>query len=203
MDKEYDFLNVISLGYNCEVANGILEAQLRDAAYPFDWTFSKMWKINETMKTKFSNFFLQENLIISKYKKNPAKEKDDGFTYVHDGEYKTLSKDITEYTKVKEKYNRRIFRLLNLLDNGIPILFVRAIYDDTIEQHLDFVNIVSNFYPNSNFKLLVLCPYTNVMSIEHNKIDYVTGIKLGRYCIAEYLRSKYELPIYKSINKEY
>jgi len=41
------------------------------------------------------------------------------------------------------------------------------------------------------------------MSIEHNKIDYVTGIKLGRYCIAEYLRSKYELPIYKSINKEY
>jgi hypothetical protein len=56
-----------------------LESQLRDSAYLFDWNFSKMWKINETMKTKFYNFFLQENLIVAKYKKNPAKEKDNGF----------------------------------------------------------------------------------------------------------------------------
>ena len=64
---------------------------------------------------------------------------------------------ITECAKVKEKYNRRIVRLLNILDNGESVLFVRVVYDDTIEQHLDFVNIVSNVYPNSNFTLLVLC----------------------------------------------
>ena len=57
-----------------------LESQLRDSAYLFDWNFSKMCKINETMKTKFYNFFLQENLIV-------AKEKDNGFIYVHDGAY--------------------------------------------------------------------------------------------------------------------
>ena len=203
MENEYDFRYVVSLGYNCEVSNSFLESQLRDSAYPFDWIFSKMWKINETMKTKFSNFFLQENLIVAKYKKNPAKEKDNGFTYVHDGAYEILSKDITEYAKVKEKYNRRIVRLLNILDSGEPVLFVRAVYDDTIDQHLDFVNILTNVYPNSNFKLIVLCPYTNIMSIEHNKIDYVNGIKLGRYCIGGYIREKYNLPIYKSINKEY
>jgi hypothetical protein len=72
----------------------------------------------------------------------------------------------------------------------VAVLFVRAVYDDTIEQHLDFVNIVSNVYPNSNFRLLVLCPYTNLLSTEHDKIDYVTGIKLGRYCISGYLRTK-------------
>ena len=50
METEYDYNHIVSLGYKCEVANGILEAQLRDAAYPFDWTFSKMWKITPTEK---------------------------------------------------------------------------------------------------------------------------------------------------------
>ena len=162
-----------------------------------------MWKINETVKTRFTNFFLQENLMKARYKNNPAKEKDNGFIYVHDGEYKTLSQDINEYTIVKEKYNRRISRLLDILDTGKPVLFIRVIFNDKIEEHIDFVNILTNVYPNSKFHLLVLCPYTNIMSIEHDKINYVKGIKIGRYCIGGYIREKYNLPIYKSLKKEY
>ena len=46
------FDHVVSLGYNCEIANSILSLNMRDAAYPFDWNFSKMKKINETLKNK-------------------------------------------------------------------------------------------------------------------------------------------------------
>lgn len=106
MEPDYDFMHIVSLGYNCEIANSFIEMKARDAAYPFDWLFSKMWKINETMKLKFSNFFLQENLIKAKYKKNPAREKDNGFIYVHDGWHQILTQNIAEYTKVKEKYDK-------------------------------------------------------------------------------------------------
>ena len=203
METKYDFEHIVSLGYNCEIANAILEMQMRDAAYPFDWIFSEMWKINETMKTRFSNFFLQENLMVTRYKKNPAKEKDNGFIYVHDGSYDILSKNILEYTNIKEKYNRRILRLLDLLDSGKKVLFVRGLYNDKIEEHLDFINIVTNTYPNSNFHLLVLCPYSNIIYTQHDKIDYIKGIKIGKYCIADFLRKKYNLPIYNSLKKEY
>jgi hypothetical protein len=63
MEQEYDFMHIVSLGYNCEIANSIIEMKERDAAYPLDCLFSRMWKINETMKQRFSNFFIRENLI--------------------------------------------------------------------------------------------------------------------------------------------
>jgi hypothetical protein len=203
METEYDYNHIVSLGYNCEVTNGILEVQMRDAAYPFDWIFSKMWKINEMLRTRFSNFFLKENLIVARYKKNPAKEKDNGFIYVHDGPYDILCQDNNEYINAKEKYNRRILRLLEILDSGKSVLFVRVVYDDIIDEHLDFVNILSNLYPNSKFHLLVFCPNTKIMHVEHEKIEYVSGIKIGRYCLGGFLRTKYNLPTYKSIKKEY
>jgi hypothetical protein len=203
MEPEYDFTHAISLGYNCEIANSILTMRMRDAAYPFDWLFSKMWKINETMKLKFSNFFLQENLIKAKYKKNPAREKDNGFIYVHDGAYDFLCEYITEYTKVKEKYDRRISRLLDILDNGKSVLFIRLMYDDKLDEHLEFVNIVNNIYPNSKFHLLVFCMDENILTENHDKIEYVKGVSIDRFSISKFLRSKYNLPFYTYITKEY
>jgi hypothetical protein len=198
----YNFDHIVSLGYNCEIANSILALSMRDAAYPFDWNFSKMWKINETMRLRFSNFFLKENLTIARYTKNPAMEKDEGFTYVHNGAYDSLQ-NIIEYEKEKEKYDRRILRLIELLDNGKPVLFVRLVYEDKIEEHLEFIKTIEEVYPNSLFRMVVICQGTNNIYIEHNKIDYVSGIKINRYCIGEYLRENYKLPIYECVKKEY
>jgi len=203
MEPEFDFMHIVSLGYNCETANSIIEMKARDSAYPFDWLFSKMWKINETMKQRFSNFFLQENLIKAKYKKNPAREKDNGFIYVHDGEYDILSQDITEYTNIKEKYNRRISRLLDLLDTGKSILFVRVLYDEKIDEHIDFVNILSDIYPNSKFHLLVFCINEKPTLVENDKIEYVSGISIDRYSISKFISSKYKIPYHKYEKKEY
>ena len=203
MDPEYDFMHIVSLGYNCEIANSIIAMRARDATYPFDWNFSKMWKINETMKLRFSNFFLQENLIKSKYKKNPAREKDNGFIYVHDGSYFILSQDITEYAKVKEKYNRRITRLLDLLDTGKSILFIRLLYDDKIDEHFDFVNILNNIYPNCKFHLLVFCINEKPISVENDKIEYISGVSIDRFSICNFLKTKYKLPYHAYEKKEY
>jgi len=203
MEQEYDFMHIVSLGYNCEIANSIIEMKARDAAYPFDWLFSRMWKINETMKQRFSNFFIRENLIKARYKKNPARERDDGFIYVHDGEYDILSQNITEYTNIKEKYNRRISRLFDLLDTGKSILFVRVLYDEKIDEHIDFVNILSDIYPNSKFSLLIFCMDEKITSVENDKIEYVSGISIDRCSINNFLRTKYKLPVYPYLKKRY
>lgn len=203
MEKEYDFMHIVSLGYNCEIANSIISMRARDAAYPFDWIFSKMWKINETLKKRFSNFFLQENLIAAKYKKFPAREKDNGFIYVHDGKYSLLSQYISEYAIVKEKYNRRITRLLDILDNGKSVLFVRLIYDDKIDEHLDFINILTNIYPNSKFHLLVFCIGEKPISIDNDKIEYISGVSIDRFSISKFISSKYKIPYHKYEKKEY
>jgi hypothetical protein len=203
MEEKYDFMHIVSLGYNCEIANSIIEMRARDSAYPFDWNFSRMWKINETMKQRFSNFFLQENLMIAKYKKFPAKERDNGFIYIHDGPYHILSEYKDEYTTVKEKYNRRIIRLLDLLDNGKSILFVRSFYDDKIDDHLEFVNILKNIYPNSKFHLLVFCKDEKKISVENDNIEYINGVSIDRFSICNFLKKKYKLPVYTYFKKEY
>jgi hypothetical protein len=194
--------HIVSLGYNCEIANSILALSMRDAAYPFDWNFSKMWKITETMRSRFSNFFLLENLVPARYKNTPAMEKDEGFTYVHNGSLETLQ-DPIEYGKEREKYDRRISRLLDILDNGKSVLFVRLLYEDTIEEHLEFIKTLEEVYPNSKFRLLAICPSTNEIKTEHTQIDYVYGLKISRYCIGEYIRKNYNVPLCEGIKKEY
>ena len=35
--------------------------------------------------------------------------------------------------------------------------------------------------------------------LAHSKIDYVQGIKINRYCLAEYIREIYQIPIWQTI----
>ena len=69
--------------------------------------------------------------------------------------------------------------------------------------NLEFIKTIEEVYPNSVFRMVAICQSTNNLYIEHNKIDYVSGIKINRYCIGEYLREHYKLPIYESVKKEY
>lgn len=196
------FDHIVSLGYNCEIANSFLALSMRDAAYPFDWNFSKMNKINETLRNRFSTFFMLENLVPARYKNTPAMDKDEGFIYVHNGSLERLQ-DPNEYQKEREKYDRRISRLLDILDTGKPVLFVRLVYEDTIEEHLELIRTLEEVYPNSKFRVLAICPSTSEIKLEHSKIDYIHGIKISRYCIGEYIRKNYNVPLCEGVKKEY
>jgi hypothetical protein len=199
MEKEkYDY--AISLGYNCDIANSLISCGGRDASYPFDWNFTKMWKINELFKNRFSDFFIKEKLVEARYTGNPAKEKNNGITYVHDGRYEYLKNDDSFYNMQKEKYDRRIDRLLNLLNKDTQLLFIRLANEDTCEEHLEFIKIMSEYYPNCRYKLLILN-----MSKENigGKIEYVNLHKLTRYFIGGYIREKYDIPLFENYKKDY
>lgn len=204
--EKYDY--VISLGYNCDVANGLMHGELRDKSYPFDWNFTKMSKINTTIRENFINFFKRENLARSKYNGRPAMDKDGGVIYVHNGSYEDLIKNEEYYNIRNENYMRRIERFLELLNSDKKILFVRLIEDDTHEEHLEFINIIKEMYQNCNFKLILLLQDEKTQFFQYKNIyfenmKYVSGMKTNRYCISGYLRENFDLPINKQLEKHY
>jgi len=200
MAKEsYDY--VISLGYNCEIANALLLCNARDASYPFDWTFTNMFSITSMFQDRFANFFIRDQLAKARYTDNPAMQYKGGIIYVHDGKYDYLMKDDGFYKSQKEKYDRRTTRLMQLLDTGKRILFVRYAYNDTHQEHINFIRMLENVYPKSVFKLMIV----NMICDQNgeDKIKYITNTALSRYDIGTIIRTNYNIPVHHSIKKEY
>jgi len=197
--EEYD--HVVSLGYNCDIANALLHCAARDASYPFDWTFSNMSTIIHMFQNRFLNFFRKEEFGVARYKGTPAMQYKGGIVYVHDGQFDYLMRDLSFYTKQKEKYDRRTARLIELLDTGKRILFIRYAYDDTIQQHIQFIRMLETVYEKSVFTLLV-------MNMKHDenqesKIQYSNEVLQDRYEIGSYIRKKYNIPFYENQRKDY
>ena len=175
-------------------------------SYPFDWIFSKMWKINELFRNRFLNFFARNILVESRYTGNPARYKDAGITYVHDGKCSYLQNDDNFYNVNKAKYDRRVSRLLNLLDKDVKILFIRLRNEYTHDEHIEFTKVISEYYPNCNYKLLVINMDSTVQTYEIDKIDkieYANLCKINRYTIGGFIREKYNIPFVENCKKEY
>lgn len=206
--NKYDY--VISLGFNCDIANGLIEGEIRDKSYPFDWNYTKMNKINNTIKEKFTNFFNIQNLASSNYAGRPAMDKDQGIIYVHNGSYRDLIKNTEYYNIRKENYNRRIDRLLKLLENENKILFVRLVQEDTYDEHLEFTNIVKELFPKCIFKLVLLIRDDRLDLLKYTEMTfenlvYFSGfstMKSNKYCLSGLLRSRFDLPKHKQLEQE-
>ena len=173
--KEY-FDYVVPLGYNCTPTNAIRDAKLRASSFPFDWNYTSMEKIVECFTNEFRTFFLRKNFLRAKwYTGKPAYEYsnqthlDDSenakIIYVHDGSYKELIKNDKIYLKNKEKYERRIKRLLDIMNSGKRILFIR--YESCKNDYQQLINImelkdiIKSKYPKCNFKIYIFTNTTN------------------------------------------
>ena len=166
--KEY-YKYVIPLGYNCTPTNSIRDGKLRNASFPFDWNYTSMEKIVECFTNEFKTFFLKENLKrASWYSGKPAYETSTGshlieekakIIYVHDGSYKELINNENIYLKHKEKYSRRINRLLDIMNSGDKVLFVR--YENSENDYQQLINIIElkdiikSKYPKCKFKIYI------------------------------------------------
>ena len=137
---------LIPIGRKCEVALGLRMYHLRKQAYPFDWNIVPISTALELIENRFKDFLAEENLIfLPPIKGRPLNEKNELVTN-NDGsilwtlripvicrKYNMLfphdfsEKGIDDLPIVKEKYSRRISRLLKKLDKGEDILFL---YDD-------------------------------------------------------------------------
>jgi hypothetical protein len=132
--------NFLTLGYDCSPAAALRSLNLREFALPFDWVISNIRILELCFKDNFENFHKQlyfnhnKTRMIDYY----------GFEFPHDYPLTDISnnefvgegifgeengKCITDnwknyYNIVKSKYDRRIERFLNIMNDDKPIIIL-------------------------------------------------------------------------------
>ena len=159
---KYDL--IFSMGEACSCSELIRLNNYQDFSYPFDWvaglTFLERAKI---LANDFKDFINKEDLVKLEEKNNLEncfiyRNKTNNIYFYHDF-YDNVDFD-EMYIKVKEKYDRRINRLINNIKKSKNILIIYL--ETPIKNHdkiedsdiLAGYNIIKNKYPNKNIKLI-------------------------------------------------
>ena len=169
----------ISLGSTCGIAYQLQQHNLRQNAYPFDWNkIPNLSIINKIITNNFkdySDFTIIKNNnsnIYSYVDDNDDKNDLDTFdingccdTIMAKNIYGVFSyhdfkmDDVNKYENVKNKYNRRIKRFYDILNNNKQIIFIRDehnIKKINIDDIKYFVEYICNNF-NKKFKLIIIC----------------------------------------------
>ena len=125
---EYDF--VASLGYDCHCATMLRKCGLRSCSSPLDWLTAAPLEMRlKLVETRFAGFLEKDNMRkLEKEPDAPGKGNDHyedtatGLRFFHDFR-ETLPFD-EAYSQVKAKYDRRIARLYDNVNNAKRTLFV-------------------------------------------------------------------------------
>jgi hypothetical protein len=131
-------INYLSVGYDCSPAGALRGLKLREFALPFDWIISNVTILERCFEDNFSKF--HKNL---KFHSNTRLVDEYGFLFPHDypsvnttnvdidgvGEgsfgdeiYKISDNWINYHDIVLAKYNRRIERFKNIVNDPDPII---------------------------------------------------------------------------------
>ena len=154
---KYEMYNFLALGHNCGPAAALRHLNIRKFALPFDWVESSIDILEECFKDNFSKY--HTNLRFNESKTRLIDEY--GFQFPHD--YPTIDNNIVEdgfieekvildnwkdnYDKVKEKYDRRIKRFLNILnDNKKIIVLCKYSTNDVYRLY----ELLKKYYNNDN-----------------------------------------------------
>lgn len=153
----YDF--AVSLGTACIVANKMENSNLRLFSGPFDWIVGSPERVNYLIKNNFKNFFLYDNLEIegSRDGKFLVRDKLNGLLSVHDFKESgdIISKD--EYSKVMEKYERRIKRFYDWCRRSEKALFIIYIESqDYLSEVYAIKETIGFTFPQLYFDILIV-----------------------------------------------
>ena len=125
---EYDF--ICSIGAACPCSQALRKAGMVFNSYPFDWLFEENDKISNRLDiicNEFNGWFEKDNLVFSNTREHPHpcnvyKNTKTGIIFNHDF---PIDKNLDNYYDVvNEKYNRRINRLYESINNNQKILLV-------------------------------------------------------------------------------
>jgi hypothetical protein len=163
-------INYISLGNDCSPAATLRNLNLRKYALPFDWVVSNINSLKKCFETNFENY--HKNLQFNSTKTRLIDHY--GFAFIHDyplndtivinesiiGEgviAEEKGRFIIEnwsdyYSIVLDKYNRRIERFKNIINDTKPII-VLCRYT-TNDEVLELQQIFINFYKKNNIYFL-------------------------------------------------
>jgi len=143
---------IVPIGVDCGMANFCKKHNLRYTSFPFDWNVTYNG-VSECINDNFNNFIPNEYERINAY----------DIFFLHDFE-NTYHEDVI-------KYKRRIQRLQNILETTEEIIFCRKGHSphhhyehnekysnikSDIKDAEDLDRILSNKYPNLNYKIIVI-----------------------------------------------
>jgi hypothetical protein len=139
-NKKYDF--IFSLGQACNCAATLRINMLRYQSFPFDWVFSGggFAERFSILLNDFNGYFDKENLELS-YNDGESvcyRNKISGIEFPHDFSKNDIFLNDDIYLPIKKKYDRRISRLLKILNT--KNYHVLCVY---IERS-DYLNKISN-----------------------------------------------------------
>ena len=123
----------ISLGYYCGPAASMEVKGLRTTSGPFDWYVSEYQGVIKTIEEKFEHFLEFSNLMHCEERKHYFYDKKYGFLFNH--EIGIGEKEDLRFQTIKEKYNKRIRRFLEMLQS--PCCLIRAVRD---ENEIEYIN---------------------------------------------------------------
>ena len=160
--KKYDL--IFSLGAACSCAQTLISANLRQFSSPFDWLFGSDFVSRcKILTSDFERFLEEKDLEYSHSERSISCDayynRYNDLTFNHDFEAKKELKET--FPQVKEKYNRRINRLLQKIQEARTILIVYIETPD-IENHSTNKEILSGWrkihqkYPDKKIDLLYL-----------------------------------------------
>ena len=176
--------NFLTIGYDCSPAAALRGLNLRNEALPFDWVVSNISSLEKCFQDNFIKY--HTNL---KFNYNKTRLIDEyGFEFPHDYPLQNIdnienTSDITDdrigegiiseetnkiivndwkkyHNIAKEKYNRRIKRFLNIVNDNKPIIILcRYSTNDVIllrnlflkyynKQNIIFINSCNNNFVN-------------------------------------------------------
>lgn len=162
MSKEkFDF--ICSLGGNCAAAHNLLIRGLRDAAYPFDWTYfnsdEAVFAMADNFKNGFKNYMLKENM--TELPVNPSHadriQYEDGCGKIVWANHFSYKKDRDkDYIQVKKKFDRRFKRMINRIKKSDKIFFLFCTSFYVKEDAFKYLsNTLEELFPNKEFKIKV------------------------------------------------
>jgi hypothetical protein len=146
----------------CQVAFQLAAHNRRSAAFPFDWVITSFDSIYAFLANEGA-FFLDSDKVVF-IDNRPIPQLEDGppvffvtetvyhFQFLHDFE---LSPNfMKDYGTIKEKYDRRIKRLLDVLHSNKKVLFIRR--GITYQQAILLDDLLHTRYPQLNYTILAL-----------------------------------------------
>ena len=208
---EYDDFEFITIGYDCSPAAALRALDLRKAALPFDWVVTNLNILDQCFQTKFSKYHTnlrfnpQRNRIFDEYgfifpHDYPLENhemKDENMGDIGEGVYgEEKGKQITPdwekyYPAVKEKYQRRIERFLEIVQiSEKPIIILSRFPAEQINIIFDI------FYRNYRRKDIYIVNTCQIESIGHKYVNCFTE-KNGEWNEASIWKANIDLIIQK------
>jgi hypothetical protein len=169
--------NYLTIGFDCSPAAALRELNLREFALPFDWVVSNINALQMCFETNFKYFHKNLKLIYNKTRLIDNY----GFIFPHDYPLNNMTNFehnlgegifgeefgnfITQnwydyHSVVLNKYNRRIERFINIINDKKPIIVLcRYNTNDVIKLQQLFIK----YYKNNNIYFVNSCnePFEN------------------------------------------